>query len=101
MENTMKVKPWGKGQGDFVLIDRKNFDPSFHVEFSESETSVDTPADNVVPEKIDTPADHVVAEGVENHVDSVEKNVDAVESKNKAPIPEVLQSYRGRGRPKS
>ena len=27
---TMKVKPWGTGQGDFVLIDVANFDPSVH-----------------------------------------------------------------------
>lgn len=28
---TIKVKPWGDGQGDFVLIDEDQFDPLFHV----------------------------------------------------------------------
>jgi len=26
----MKVKPWGKGQGDHVIIDEADFDPKFH-----------------------------------------------------------------------
>ena len=30
----MKVKPWGKEQGDFVLIDSENFDPKFHKKFA-------------------------------------------------------------------
>lgn len=27
---TIKVKPWGEGQGDFVIIDEENFDKDFH-----------------------------------------------------------------------
>ena len=30
MENTIKVKPWGEGQGNYVLIDADSFDPLFH-----------------------------------------------------------------------
>lgn len=26
----MKVKPWGEGQGDFVVINEDDFDPKFH-----------------------------------------------------------------------
>ncbi len=26
----MKVKPWGDGQGDFVLIDEDDFNPEVH-----------------------------------------------------------------------
>lgn len=28
--DTMKVKAWGKGQGDYVLINVEDFDPKFH-----------------------------------------------------------------------
>lgn len=28
---TMKVKPWGKDQGDYVEINVGDFDPEFHV----------------------------------------------------------------------
>lgn len=27
---TINVKPWGKGQGDFVVINKADFDPKFH-----------------------------------------------------------------------
>lgn len=27
---TMKVKPWGKGQGDYVLINAEDFDKDKH-----------------------------------------------------------------------
>ena len=30
---TMKVKPWGKGQGDHVVIEVENYDPKFHKKF--------------------------------------------------------------------
>lgn len=30
---TIKVKPWGKDQGEFVEINAEDFDPSFHKEF--------------------------------------------------------------------
>lgn len=29
--NTLKVKPWGDGQGDYVIIDTTSFNESFHV----------------------------------------------------------------------
>ena len=28
---TIRVKPWGEGQGDFVLINAEDFDPASHV----------------------------------------------------------------------
>ena len=28
--NTVKVKPWGKDQGEFVIINEEDFDPIFH-----------------------------------------------------------------------
>ncbi|MEE4461551.1 hypothetical protein V2S84_05335 [Azotobacter chroococcum] len=28
--NTVKVKPWGKDQGEFVLINEGDFDPKVH-----------------------------------------------------------------------
>ena len=30
----MKVKPWGKGQGDHVLIEEEDFNPKFHKKFA-------------------------------------------------------------------
>jgi hypothetical protein len=33
----MKVKPWGKEQGDFVIIDEENFDEDFHKKFTPAE----------------------------------------------------------------
>lgn len=33
---TVKVKPWGKGQGDFVEINAGDFNPKIHEKFSES-----------------------------------------------------------------
>lgn len=30
MSKTIKVKPWGEGQGDFVLINEEDFNPEFH-----------------------------------------------------------------------
>lgn len=37
--SVIKVKPWGAGQGDFVLIEEDDFDPEKHVPFG------DEPAD--------------------------------------------------------
>ncbi|WKN20816.1 hypothetical protein [Azotobacter vinelandii] len=28
--NTVKVKPWGQDQGEFVLINEDDFDPNVH-----------------------------------------------------------------------
>jgi hypothetical protein len=33
----LKVKPWGKDQGDFVIIDEENFDSDFHELFEKPE----------------------------------------------------------------
>ena len=30
MVPTIKVKPWGQGQGDFVVINEADFDPALH-----------------------------------------------------------------------
>lgn len=32
---TLKVKPWGKGQGDFVEINREDYDPARHELYGE------------------------------------------------------------------
>ncbi|MDR6579979.1 hypothetical protein [Pseudomonas extremaustralis] len=29
-DNTIQVKPWGEGQGDFVLINESDFDENVH-----------------------------------------------------------------------
>lgn len=34
---TMKVKPWGEGQGSHVVIDEENFDENFHKKFTAAE----------------------------------------------------------------
>lgn len=36
---TMKVKPWSNDQGDFVLINKEDFDPKKHEEFKEPKGS--------------------------------------------------------------
>lgn len=33
MQETIKVKPWGEGQGDFVLINAEDFNPEVHEHF--------------------------------------------------------------------
>jgi hypothetical protein len=30
---TIKVKPWGEGQGEYVLINAEDFNPEIHEEF--------------------------------------------------------------------
>ena len=32
---TIKVKSWGKDQGEFVLINASDFDPAVHVKFDD------------------------------------------------------------------
>ena len=39
--NTIKVKPWGEGQGDFVLINAEDFDPELHVRLDAADTNGD------------------------------------------------------------
>lgn len=36
--NTLKVKPWGKGQGDYVLINEEDFDPKVHEKLDDTGT---------------------------------------------------------------
>lgn len=33
MNDVMKVMPWSEDQGEYVLIDAKDFDPEFHKEY--------------------------------------------------------------------
>lgn len=33
--NTIKVQPWGKDQGDYVLINESDFNPNFHKKLGE------------------------------------------------------------------
>lgn len=35
---TIKVKPWGEGQGDHVVINEADFDPSKHERFEPVES---------------------------------------------------------------
>ena len=37
MIETIKVKPWGEGQGEFVVINKEDFDPGRHQLFGETE----------------------------------------------------------------
>lgn len=41
---TMKVMPWGKDQGDFVVINESDFDPKVHKEFKDSAAKAAEPA---------------------------------------------------------
>ena len=38
--STVKVMPWGEGQGDHVIINAEDFDPEFHTKFSEASSDV-------------------------------------------------------------
>jgi hypothetical protein len=38
-DKTLKVEPWGEGQGEFVVIDADSFDESVHKLFVEKELS--------------------------------------------------------------
>jgi hypothetical protein len=47
--NTIKVKPWGEGQGDFVEINADDFDAKVHkkltdAEIAKIEAAAETPA---------------------------------------------------------
>lgn len=41
---TLKVKPWGEGQGDHVLIDAQTFDPELHTLLDEVPAEKSKPA---------------------------------------------------------
>ena len=49
---TMKVKPWGEGQGDHVLINEDDFDPDVHVPFDVSEPAKPVEPQNGDPDKV-------------------------------------------------
>lgn len=35
MSDTIKCKPWGKDQGEFVVVNKADFDPAVHEEYKE------------------------------------------------------------------
>lgn len=37
MSEVIKVKPWGKDQGEYVLINAEDFDAAVHVKFDAQE----------------------------------------------------------------
>lgn len=41
---TLKVKPWGEGQGDFVVINEADFDPDLHELLGEAEKAGKAPS---------------------------------------------------------
>jgi hypothetical protein len=55
----IKVKPWGKGQGDHVLIDDFLFDPAKHELYEPEKPNqkpvADIPPTKVIPEVTATP----------------------------------------------
>jgi hypothetical protein len=40
---TIKVKPWGEGQGDHVMINAEDFNPEVHQKFEEDAAEVEQP----------------------------------------------------------
>ena len=40
---TMKVKPWGDDQGDYVIIEEENFDKDFHEVYEEKKKPAPKP----------------------------------------------------------
>ncbi|WP_237133803.1 hypothetical protein [Pseudohongiella sp. O18] len=36
--NTIKVKPWGEGQGDHVVINEEDFNPEFHKKLDDDDS---------------------------------------------------------------
>lgn len=59
---TIQVKPWGEGQGDFVLINEEDFNPEFHALLDAAEPgkvkalSVDELRDALTEKGIEFPA---------------------------------------------
>lgn len=41
---TINVKPWGQGQGDFVVINKADFDPELHEAFEPDSQQAEQPA---------------------------------------------------------
>jgi hypothetical protein len=48
---TMKVKPWGKDQGEYVVIDSETFDPSVHKEYSPAAPKEEAPKEEAPSQK--------------------------------------------------
>lgn len=46
--NIVRVKPWGKGQGDFVEINESDFDPAVHERHEDSPVFEDASAEEIV-----------------------------------------------------
>ena len=42
---TVKVKPWGEGQGEFVVINAADFDPSIYTLYIEPHSATDDPSE--------------------------------------------------------
>lgn len=53
---TMKVKPWGLGQGDHVVINVTDFDPAKHEKYEEDSASAQS-------------ADPAVGDGIGDNID--------------------------------
>lgn len=51
---TMKVQPWGQGQGDFVVIDESEFDPERHTRYNESGKGATSKAKGATKTKSET-----------------------------------------------
>lgn len=56
LPNVIKVKPWSEDQGDHVLINEADFDPSVHVRFDEAaDASTAKPTKAKAPKKAAEP----------------------------------------------
>lgn len=47
MIETMKVKPWGKDQGDHVVVNAEDFDPKVHQRLDDEAKPAKVPAKKV------------------------------------------------------
>lgn len=43
---TIRVMPWGSGQGDFVVINKEDFNPEIHKEYSAQKPVEQKPQNN-------------------------------------------------------
>jgi predicted RNA-binding protein Jag len=60
---TMKVKPWGNGQGDHVVINKADFDPKKHEELKDSAVKAAEPVPASKEQAKETPAKAKKAKG--------------------------------------
>ena len=49
--NTVKVKAWGEGQGDFVTINKCDFDKDIHELYEAEETTIEEIAEAPKPKR--------------------------------------------------